>query len=61
MSKKDMDNYIKDVQEGGILGTLLAYLGVLGVVTAAKARDVDPIVMFTACYYKWLKDGNLKR
>ena len=39
----------------------LAYLGVLGVVTAAKARDVDPIVMFTACYYKWLKDGNLKR
>lgn len=114
MSKKDMDNYIKDVQEGSIidpghvremnmlayLGTLpefdellggmdsenvlsmqiaqakdgfstnvningydypLAYLGVLGVVTAAKARDVDPIVMFTACYYKWLKDGNLKR
>lgn len=114
MSKKDMDNYIKDVQEGDIidpvhvremnmlayLGTLpefdelmggmdsenvlsmqiaqakdkfstnvningydypLAYLGVLGVVTAAKARDVDPIVMFTACYYKWLKDGNLKR
>lgn len=114
MSKKDMDNYIKDVQEGGIidpihvremnmlafLGNLpefdelmggmdsenvlsmqiaqskdgfstnvningydypLAYLGVLGVVTAAKARDVDPIVMFTACYYKWLKDGNLKR
>lgn len=114
MSKKDMDNYIKDVQEGGIidpgyvremnmlayLGTLpefdellggmdsenvlsmqiaqakdefstnvningydypLVYLGVLGVVTAAKARDVDPIVMFTACYYKWLKDGNLKR
>lgn len=92
MSKKDMYNYIKDVQEGGIidpghlremnilafLGNLpefdelmggmdseydypLAYLGVLGVVTAAKARDVDPIVMFTACYYKWLKDGNLKR
>ena len=114
MSKKDMDNYIKDVQEGDIidpghlremnilafLGNLpefdelmggmdsenvlsmqiaqskdefstnvningydypLAYLGVLGVVTAAKARDVDPIVMFTACYYKWLKDGNLKR
>lgn len=114
MSKKDMDNYIKDVQEGSIidpghvremnmlafLGNLpefdelmggmdsenvlsmqiaqskdefsvnvningydypLAYLGVLGVVTAAKARDVDPIVMFTACYYKWLKDGNLKR
>lgn len=114
MSKKDMDNYIKDVQEGDIidpghvremnmlayLGTLpefdelmggmdsenvlsmqiaqakdefstnvningydypLVYLGVLGVVTAAKARDVDPIVMFTACYYKWLKDGNLKR
>lgn len=114
MSKKDMDNYIKDVQEGGIidpgpvremnilafLGNLpefdklmgdmdsenvlsmqiaqakdefstivdingydypLAYLGVLGVVTAAKARDVDPIVMFTACYYKWLKDGNLKK
>lgn len=113
MSKKDMDNYIKDVQEGSIidpghvremnmlafLGNLpefdelmggmdsenvlsmqiaqskdefsanvningydypLAYLGVLGVVTAAKARDVDPIVMFTACYYKWLKDGNLK-
>ena len=108
MSKKDMDNYIKDVQEGSIidpghvremnmlafLGNLpefdelmggmdsenvlsmqiaqskdefstnvningydypLAYLGVLGVVTAAKARDVDPIVMFTACYYKWLK------
>lgn len=114
MSKKDMDNYIKDVQEGSIidpghvremnmlafLGNLpefdelmggmdsenvlsmqiaqskdefsanvningydypLAYLGVLGVVTAAKARDVDPIVMFTACYYKWLKDGDLKR
>lgn len=114
MSKKDMDNYIKDVQEGSIidpghvremnmlafLGNLpefdelmggmdsenvlsmqiaqskdefsanvningydypLAYLGVLGVVTAAKARDVDPIVMFTACYYKWLKDGNLKK
>lgn len=114
MSKKDMDNYIKDVQEGSIidpghvremnmlafLGNLpefdelmggmdsenvlsmqiaqskdefsinvningydypLAYLGVLGVVTAAQARDVDPIVMFTACYYKWLKDGNLKR
>lgn len=114
MSKKDMDNYIKDVQEGSIidpghvremnmlafLGNLpefdelmggmdsenvlsmqiaqskdefsinvningydypLAYLGVLGVVTAAKAHDVDPIVMFTACYYKWLKDGNLKR
>lgn len=114
MSKKDMDNYIKDVQEGGIidpghlremnilafLGNLpefdelmggmdsenvlsmqiaqskdelstnvningydypLAYLGVLCVVTAAKARDVDPIVMFTDCYYKWLKDGNLKR
>ena len=114
MSKKDMDNYIKDVQEGSIidpghvremnmlafLGNLpefdelmggmdsenvlsmqiaqskdefstnvningydypLGYLGVLGVVTAAKARDVDPIVMFTACYYKWLKDGNLKR
>lgn len=114
MSKKDMDNYIKDVQEGSIidpghvremnmlafLGNLpefdelmggmdsenvlsmqiaqskdefsinvningydypLAYLGVLGVVTAAKARDVDPIVMFTVCYYKWLKDGNLKR
>ena len=114
MSKKDVDNYIKDVQEGSIidpghlremnilafLGNLpefdelmggmdsenvlsmqiaqskdkfstnvnidgydypLAYLGVLGVVTAAKARDVDPIVMFTACYYKWLKDGNLKR
>lgn len=114
MSKKDMDNYIKDVQEGSIidpghvremnmlafLGNLpefdelmggmdsenvlsmqiaqskdefstnvningydypLVYLGVLGVVTAAKARDVDPIVMFTACYYKWLKDGNLKR
>lgn len=114
MSKKDMDNYIKDIQEGSIidpghvremnmlafLGNLpefdelmggmdsenvlsmqiaqskdefsinvningydypLAYLGVLGVVTAAKARDVDPIVMFTACYYKWLKDGNLKR
>lgn len=114
MSKKDLDNYIKDVQEGDIidpghlremnilafLGNLpefdelmggmdsenvlsmqiaqskdefstnvnidgydypLAYLGVLGVVTAAKARDVDPIVMFTACYYKWLKDGNLKR
>lgn len=114
MSKKDIDNYIKDVQEGSIidpghlreinilafLGNLpefdelmggmdsenvlsmqiaqskdelstnvningyaypLAYLGVLGVVTAAKARDVDPIVMFTACYYKWLKDGNLKR
>lgn len=70
MSKKDMDNYIKDVQEGGIidpghvkemnmlayLGTLLVvYLGVLGVVTAAKARDVDPIVMFTAYYHKWLK------
>lgn len=36
-------------------------MGVLGVVTAAKARDVDPIVMFTACYYKWLKNGNLKR
>lgn len=114
MSKKDMDNYIKDVQEGSIIDPghvremnmlaflgnlpefdelmggmdsenvlsmqiaqskdefstnvningydyLLAYLGVLGVVTAAKARDVDPIVMFTACYYKWLKDGNLKR
>ena len=114
MSKKDMDNYIKDVQEGSIidpghvremnmlafLGNLpefdelmggmdsenvlsmqiaqskdefstnvningydypLAYLGVLGVVIAAKAHDVDPIVMFTACYYKWLKDGNLKR
>lgn len=114
MSKKDMDNYIKDVQEGSIIdpgpvremnmlaflrnlpefdelmGGMdsenvlsmqiaqskdefstnvningydypLAYLGVLGVVTAAKARDVDPIVMFTACYYKWLKDGNLKR
>lgn len=114
MSKKDMDNYIKDVQEGSIIdpghvremnmlaflrnlpefdelmGDMdsenvlsmqiaqskdefsaniningydypLAYLGVLGVVTAAKARDVDPIVMFTACYYKWLKDGNLKR
>lgn len=114
MSKKDLDNYIKDVQEGSIidpdhvremnmlafLGNLpefdelmggmdsenvlsmqivhskdkfntnvningydypLAYLGVLGVVTAAKSRDVDPIVMFTACYYKWLKDGKLKR
>lgn len=114
MSKKDVDNYIEDVQEGGIidpgdvremnmlafLGNLpefdelmggmdsenvlsmqivrskdefstnvningydypLAYLGVLGVVTAAKSRDVDPIVMFTACYYKWLKDGKLKR
>lgn len=113
MSKKDMDNYIKDVQEGSIIdpgpvrelnmlaflrnlpefdelmGGMdsenvlsmqiaqskdelstdvningydypLAYLGVLGVVIAAKARDVDPIVMFTACYYKWLKDGNLK-
>lgn len=114
MSKKDVDNYIKDVKEGSIIdpGPIreinmlaflrnlpefdelmggmdsenvlsmqiaqskdefitnvningynypLVYLGVLGVVTAAKAHDVDPIVMFTACYYKWLKDGNLKR
>ena len=46
MSKKDMDNYIKDVQEGGIIDpghvremNMLAYLGTL-------------LVMFTACYYK---------
>lgn len=36
MSKKDMDNYIKDVQEGGIINpghvremNMLAYLGTL--------------------------------
>lgn len=36
MSKKDMDNYIKDVQEGGIIDpghvremNMLAYLGTL--------------------------------
>lgn len=50
-----MDNYIKDVQEGSIIDpghvremNMLAFLGNL-------------LVMFTACYYKWLKDGNLKR